>query len=671
MRDPGSKVKRIRELAEDAFRANRAFHQCVKIENTFVWKLRQFLDDTGQESDAFLVQPRSEYPFRRVRFKQAQLCTTPPYIECLPEDDQSDPEDAELGTAVLHREVHGNFTGYMDAYIDIVGSGLTSRRGCMAVDWNEHRRRRRYRFVSPRNLVWPVQFKTPHDPDCQWVCELRWVPRWQIEEALKTGNWKKVAADLPAENSSERNAEAASSDSTLTFSTGGTPEMGTSEAEGSWLYFWWERYIFDKVRKPKPNSAVELEDDDRYLFCTACEYESESQGALGFPLPEVDEWDEEAQAGGCPECRAPLALARSLYTEIEVDAYQGGKMLTICTADESSEEEELFSGDWPFPSARSFPFMVWNLYSNPEEPWGPSETALMWTNVMAQATSLRVMLETVYDGRDITLFPKSGITNLRGEAFDYSDARELVGYYQGTYTDKPIHRIKGAEVPASLISAYTTFTGDLRANEGSSDVGFLHNPERSADVAVGTVNQMIQTGDVPLEMMRTTLNLAHAQFLAVVLDVVRDTTPLEEFVRVFPSVGEVELRRFKGKMIPRFDVRISDSPASAQVKRERFDAMQILTKTIDPDYWEAAAEFANLPPSVLRKLQEGYQRKLTREATVGPGTGSGTSPASSPPGAGPQSGAGGPVPPIGPGLESASPEDIEALIASSFGQGGG
>jgi hypothetical protein len=148
------------------------------------------------------------------------------------------------------------------------------------------------------------------------------------------------------------------------------------------------------------------------------------------------------------------------------------------------------------------------------------------------------------------------------------------------------------------------------------------SPEQSKDIAVGTVQQIVKQGEIPLEDHIQILREEESIFFGVLLDYIIHFWDEERAVKTMGPEGVIKIRRLKGAAIPNVDVVITATPRLAQIKIEELQALMFWL-TLEPPARLIAAQLMNIPISFVRKYQAELDRfnKSNPAANGAPGAG--------------------------------------------------
>jgi len=152
----------------------------------------------------------------------------------------------------------------------------------------------------------------------------------------------------------------------------------------------------------------------------------------------------------------------------------------------------------------------------------------------------------------------------------------------------------------------------LTMYRGVTDLGLT--PDSSKDIPVGTIDTMVQQGNIQVAYFNRRKNRALSKFYGVVWDYVRETYTPERMSRLNLDGADI-LARLNPDDLPNFDFVIEDSAPFTGVEKERSDAAKELVAMAvqQPDTWDLYAELTGAPASIIRKIEK-RMAKLKGEA---------------------------------------------------------
>ena len=639
--------QKTKRLLADAVESFAPIHRLMDEERAFCWDLEQYQNDRGNTLDRERVQPRDQSPFRLARFKAASILRTPPYFKARPIDKIADPKKAAWAKWAIEFELT-NPQNRLDRVIrDTVWSGLTSRMGVAAADWEPDAGLFgdiRYRFVDPKNVYWAPGFNDPHDPECPWFME---VSHMRIDTVQRKRGWKNTAGLAPDTGiDSVRGATMSNIQNpsgVVDFSKPSRDQIETMKTQPRiTIVKLWERFSGEKRKRPTRVRA--LSEQERYMVIAHGE-NAEQRVEMdygGKPMPEFDVIHEGPMAG------TTLKRIDAMMTEEERLAYPNGK-LTI-SAPFSHEGAELFAGNWP-QRMRTFPYLVWQPYANPFKAIGPSDVDLNWTMTLVKNGTIRRWYEQLHESRGIVMLPEDGLFDAYGEPFMYTDANGIAAFYGKGFPPQGVQIIRGPEPSTQLERFYQVVDANLRGNEGTGDVSSLGNAEQLKGVAVGAIERSVQTGNIAVDDHVATWQIEFGLWLSVIHDIQRARWSEERWVRYLGADGGDAYQAMRGDDIPAADIIITARPTLDAFNAEKLGGLMQFAQIAqtNPAVAKIAARYMDLDPSDLEDMLSATTPQglppTGAQAGMPPGPQGAPSPnappagaAGMPPGAGPMNG---------------------------------
>lgn len=509
-----------------------------------------------------------------------------------------DPLAAEIWKGVLRWELfhpEKNYPGHRDR---MVLGALAARRWALAADYDPRvgpYGEILYRNVDPRNLVFADGFWSPHHPACPWVIEQEFVP---LEEAEGAVGWENNQ-DLKPEGRPEFFAGSGSAGDLRRISEHDPEPVVT-------VVKLWERRVFDTLRKEGPRNR--LAEHERHMACLVCGFRGPRQATQDFPLPIF-------APGACPECQGDLDRIDEEAIEIEELAYEKGKRLTIMAPNQSGER--IFAvGSWPH-KLRTVPYFDFQSKPHPAEQIGSSVTFSNWTMQVSSNTTLRDGIEHMRRAKPYHLLPRVGVEDERGEPWQGGDHQSEWIYYTGDLPQRGITTLQGAGLPPAWNTLFQAIQGVFRANMGTTDLGLT--PSQSKDIAVGTIRQLIETGELPVEHVITWLRRDEAPFIGALADLVRATYTPARLRRIQGPDGRWQLLSILGRSLPNVDIMIVTNPTLIRLQQSDVSTL-IEFAGAPPQMRKFLARRLNIPVSEVQSLEEEERRLgLIPGLSAGPG----------------------------------------------------
>lgn len=577
-------VERSRTLVREYFQAYDDVHRWMSEELPFCADLDQYDDDQGNEKNLDRIQPRDQAVFHHWVYKRGvALKRAPIHIVCEPVDDTLDPPAAEDMKRALEWELILNRrAGFKRVRREYVGGALMARAWSAAVDYDPERDMLKYRSVDPRNVAFTPGFLSPHDPDCPVFIEK---VRMHIEQARRMPGWKNAKKLMPDEGEPRTGHGSTSGDApgTVNFRDGAGVDVDVQETPSFvTIAKIWYRF--------NPDGALEVErtlaPGERTMVCVAgCGYESAPEGPEG-EYPEV-------APQSCPTCQADLVRSESRTESTR-------NRLVIMPIAQPWGDEPLYDGDWPVPDCPTFPYLWLVAYDMPHKAVGPSDVSQNWTVALTKNATVRLIWEQAVRAKTVPLIPNLGIEDHNGERYEFLPAQD-VAFYNADMPPQGASMLHGGRVTGELFQLMEILQGSYHRYEGTSDIAIA--PGETKDIPVGTLEQLTETGNVPIDDFVEIMYEAESVFFTVIAYYIRATYGEEKLIRYYNEAGQLMFKRMRAGGMPGVDVAVSAGPTLDNVKQERVQAFQMLI-SMPPQYREAFARFARIDPSVLQEISK-------------------------------------------------------------------
>jgi hypothetical protein len=214
---------------------------------------------------------------------------------------------------------------------------------------------------------------------------------------------------------------------------------------------------------------------------------------------------------------------------------------------------------------------------------------------------------------DIIMTPMGGLLNSKGEPFEFTDAPGQIAYFNDPLAANLTQHFQGSGLPAAWGTLAMAIENKFRANVGTSDVATA--PERTRDIPVGTIQTMVQQGEIPVEDHISVLMEDEGIFLGCVLDaIVGGAWPAEKWIRTLGPTGVYAMQAVRATDLPQVDVFVTGTPRIHNLRSEDFQLfLQWLQLGSDPAAQVIAAEYLNISPTTIQKYM------LLRQRMVGMG----------------------------------------------------
>lgn len=578
-------------------------HRLMREEAAFAAELKQYREqrDNERSDSGNRVSPTDQSIFRLVRYigSQVRLRGTP-QVRCEPRDQYGDADTAKALAQALEYELFGQpWKMYEDVEHRWIESALLMRVGVYRWDWRPDMGKHGEifaRLVNPCNIVWDTAYLTPHDPYNDAVFEIFRMP---VAQAKKMRGWKNTAQLMPDDGV---NIGAMGSGNGRTAQVPGWVDFGglngDAGAAGKGHDFFtgvmcWQRYT-DYTPKPR-----KLDEGEQHLECPACRFKSKPAGELeefasaGFRYPAFVE-------DACPQCGGMMIRVDVEELDDEAMRQSKGKRLVVLCLN-GSVDEPLFEGGWPVPKARSFPYAFLTRYRSPVKAVPESDVSLNWSMALGINFTKRVIYEQAHRSRGLWLLPERGLVDRTGTRYDLGDDQDDVAFYGRDFVPGGIQHVEGAPVSAALFSLHNMLIGEFRSNEGSSDVAIA--PDKTKDIPVGTLEGLIETGNVPIDDFIKDVYAARSISFGVLADYINYTWTQARWVRTYGPDGAVKFQQVRGSDMPDVDVTVSSGPSMSKVAKEDLEKYMQLSG-LTPARRRTVGKLLGVDSELLRQMEQ-------------------------------------------------------------------
>lgn len=552
----------------------------------FSLHLDHYLADTGQTKDRSRIQFKGRELIGKIRHKSAQI-TKDFYFDVRPMNLAADEAEADDARRIIEWETQHPQKFYRTTEEKVVISALAGSLGIMACDFDPFCRpsgELTYRIVDPRRFGWTPGWSNPHEINCPWVQEERYLRVADIKAMARQG-WKNTADVVPD------NGSAALEDKS---------PKGLHEKFATVLYTWYRNDATVKDQKIDASTPIPLDPANRYLACPACAHTE--RVADGSTLPELN--------GPCPQCadQNQINLMQRVDHEFptqQVLAYPNMR-LVICAPFSTAL---LYDGK--APKLRSVPYMFYPCYEHPFDPIGRSDTDYDWSAQLISDATFRMGYEQmssskrywgVLQGNEI----RSAAT---GEPWAFADRDG----YVFTAPDLPtltagVKEFQGNGLPPAWPAWAAMIQNVLTRDLGTTDIDF--GASQSKRIPVGTIEEMVKQAEVPVAKHIEKLQAARSIFLSVVLDYAITTGADERVIGYMSEDGTYALKSLRYSDVPAAHVIATGSP---QAKKMALDEVQAMQAVLSAPKWqrEFLAEEMGVSKMRLQKLEQA-------EAKAGP-----------------------------------------------------
>lgn len=611
----------VKSLWDDVQRVNSRRFRAQREELAYSLRLQHYLYDTGNAKDQRLLQPHGPELYSHLRHKWSNICRVPTYIECRPQQEGTDdPEVAEDAELALKSVLENPMKMYHKLRRRWVMGALAARAWVMAFDCEPgigpYGKEIIFRLVPDWHFGIAPGWQDHHDETCPWVTE---TATMRLGDVLRRGQvgpeesrWKntdKIRPDGATMGTSTAGLPAPLGNSNqVSLTETGTPTQDISATETVTIVKWWCRD--DGTTVEQPRDAYPLAPQDQYAECLLCGFQSRN-------VPREADGSVAKILGTCPSCEhAPLVAIRQNQIVDVFARFPTGRLVIIaphCNV-------VLWDDAWPY-KLRSFPYMRIRAYDHPEEPVGQSDTSLHWTSQSILNGIRRFGWEQMRRNVDVIIAPLDGLFNSKGLPFQHTDMHGGIAYYKDPIKARGLQHFQGSGLPAALPVFHQIMADQFRAHSGTADLGLT--AQQSKDIPVGTVQQLTEQGDLPVQDHIQAIQEEESIGFGVLLDLIVQTWGDERPVRYLGPDGKYKIKRLKGALLTSMDVIVTASPSLSAIKSEEMTNFVQWAKLmqVDPAAGSIVAELSNIPPSFVRRYMERRQKLMEAQAPPIPGGG--------------------------------------------------
>ena len=542
------------------------------------------------------IQPKGQQLYGLIRRKATQLAITPISFDARPVQPIEDADSAIIARRVIETRLENPVNRYKVNRARMILSALAGGRGCMAFEYDRLAGGTVIRLVDPRFLMHTPGFLDLHDPRTPDVIEVCRMRLSQVRRK-KADGWD-VPADLRADNWKPDHPSGVAQDShwvDLDDSSGAAQEASVGDGtENDGIVTILKCYA---RRDPFAQTRV---------------------AAIPRDLPQ-DEWYwTDGMQMRVPAMESPdppfegARLVTQAEDERELELYSGGYLCIVAPFYQG--KKPLWQGTW-LPGAvntdvrlRSFPFMDYAGYLHPLRRAGKCDTELNHTLQVIDNVSLRAAWEQMRAAQLFITMLRGAWTNAQGQQFALTDEVIQMAYANDRVAMEGgigFHQAPGMN---AALPGFRTMLDRMWSFMGSGEINMP--AERSRDVAVGTIQALQQSGDLPVQMHRMVLDAEESIGFGLVLDFERAYRSDAEIVQWVTDQGELANARVTGADLVDANVVITASPDWRSLDADRMQAVAQFAGQMGqtPDLMAAMAPLAGISPEGVRAIQKAVAK---------------------------------------------------------------
>lgn len=560
----------------------------------------------GFSNDTTTIQPKGQQLFNLIRHKLSLLVTPPISIEARPTQPVKDADAAIVARRVIEQVLEDPKRRYKSVRHRMVLSGLAGGRGTVAIEWDHAVNGVVLRNADPRLLYPTPGFLDLHDPRVPDVIEE--VPM-RLSQIKRMSGWY-VPKDLTPDGNVQD------------FPQGSSQESHRIDMDGS-----------SEMQPKDIDEGVEGDGIVTVLKCYSRRdpFNQTRVATVPMDLPQ-DRWYWTNDAGErvtMMESPTPPDPSWRLVTKDEdareLELYSGGYLCIVYPY--YSGKKIAWEGTW-LPDAvntdvrlRSFPFMDFAPYLHPLRRAGKCDTQLNHSLQLIDNASFRAAWEQMRSAQAIMTVPFGGLYDAQKRPFEPTDKPLQIAYYQDRMAADGIgfHQAPGMN---AALPQFRTMLDRQWSYMGTGDISMPS--ERSRDIAVGTIQAMQQSGDLPVQMHRDILSAEESIAFGVILDFERAYRADAQLVQWVTDEGELANVAVTGADLVDVNVTLQAGPDFRQMDADRIQAIAQFAGQMAqfPQLMVALAPMAGLPPEGVRALQQAVaqmQQAQGQPPTMGGG----------------------------------------------------
>lgn len=611
------------ERFEHASRYYQPWSDLITEELEFFFDLAHYQSDNGNTRSLTRIQPADLTLWSAVRRQWAQISNAPIYFNAMPVDRDTDPDAAELVKRNIERVIHDPRLMYKRKRRRAIMGALVGRQWYLAAEW------RRdvsdygdavFRLVDPRQAFPEPGYQDIHDPACPAFYEYRELTRDELERLSEDEGWD--IEGLPDADDARENVSSGSDPSLkpgqvrLTSDTGaGAP--GT-ELKGRYGFVVaWYRSDPEAIRDVEPAGSVPLDKSEQYMKCPTCGWQDhmadrDEAGELpmyGQPCPHcAAKMREDALTEPDPDAVLPIMERVDLIEEeVERARYPHGRHVVV----HWQTRRVVRDGAWPYEkpdggTLRSFPYMQVRCHEDVRWMYGNSETSIHWRMQLILDGLLRFAYEQMSRNVDVIVAPWNGLVDAKGRTFRFTDLHGQVAYARDAQTLDTLRHFQGSGIPSGWPNVYQAILGSIQSNLATGELNLT--AERSKDIPVGTVNAIVESGNVPADDKIAAIREEEGIFLGVVADIYQSRSDLDRYIRYMGEDGQAAFALMSRADLRSVDIIVSAEPSLTMLDAAKMKSVMGWVGMMPPEMqaqaWKVVGRFMGIDQSVVREFEK-------------------------------------------------------------------
>lgn len=574
-------VVEVQERWRDCQQFYGTRHARIGRELAFTIDQQHYADDN--DSDPQRIKPTDPAMLNMQRNKAAQILKAGAYYEMYPVDRADDPQTRAEAKGLMDQVFNDPECELADAVEDVVDGALACGIWGLHVgfdpDCGEHGELT-YESLDPRTITWTPGFKNPASKRCPWLTIERKMLPAEVKRMKKRG-WKNTEGVLP--DSIARAAVPGTASGPIR--TDNSASEATSQEKYVTVLFHYERFV------PEMNTVTSyrrLDPGDYHMWCPDCGFRGMPQSVLDIQLPKRGE--------PCPDCGTTTVRAEAEAIDRSTLAYRKGQRLRIVNPIQGME---YFNDRWEYDS-RGFCTLLYAPYNHPLDPIPHSDTFYYRSLTCVSDAMLRLGYEQMRKAHGIIVAPQDSLFDAYGEAFAFSEHRDVAYYDNDVLNPNAIQWFQPSGLNNQWVTYFQAIQGVFAANKGTGDIGL--SPNQSKDIAVGTVQTLIETGNIPVDRHIRRFQ----RFMSLVrtrsYEILRSTLTTARATRVMGPDGVMAVWDIRAAGLPGYDIVTTSEPKITQMEQAQLGNL-IQVAQAPPPIRKFLARYLNVSPTDLAQLE--------------------------------------------------------------------
>ena len=547
----------------------------------FCLDLEHYRTSEGFTKDKRRIQPTTQRQLNLIRHKASLLLRQMPEFDAHAVQPTADAAAAEVTARLLRNTFHDPLKAYHDVRSRMVWSALAGGRGTVAIDWDQ-RHGIVFRFVDPRYLHIAPGQTFLHSPLNPFVIEQ--VPMrlsaleamrsrgWNVPKGITPDNWKPDHGDGSQKDTSR--IDTYSGDTNRDWMDALDPDDGIVTV----LKCYYRDDPFAK--KAAKKVSMDLPQKDWYWLDVST--------GKKIPYDEANSVPPEVMNG-----QVEMRLITTKDEEGSFLQYPEGYFAVIAPFDGTNTV--MFEGSWTegalFPDAHlsAFPYMELGCYKHPLRRDGISDTEATKTLTVVDNSTFRSTWEQMSLAGGILMSKLGSLKDSEGNQFKFTGAPIDLAWVDDPLTAEMTKFFQAPGMNSSM-PGFRNMIEQQWQHIGTGDIAL--GPDRSKDIAVGTVNALQQQGDLPVQLHMQDMALQESIGARVVVDLYRAYMG-DQTISWITDSGDVAYASVRGSDLTPMNVSVT---ANRDWRQQDVDRAQAIAQFF------GQVQGMNLPPAVISVL---------------------------------------------------------------------